>query len=234
MPTIEFITVSRTPDRVRLLAQSIGLAMGSVYPHKLRVMDGNQFDLFTGYNLAVSQTTAEILIFVHDDVQLLANPLIFEKPFENLNQLSTGFIGAAGSRILDTTGAWWGGNLTPQQTFSNCRGMINHAAANEFGMNSLIWPGGTAEFGQVMVVDGVLLMCHRRTFNRLNGFDDKTYKGFHFYDVDTTFRAHQLGLKNYAAPLPLLHQSMGKYDEKWEKNRAIFANKYQSLLPCSL
>ena len=52
--------------------------------------------------------------------------------------------------------------------------------------------------------------------------------------LSATFRAHQLGLKNYAAPLPLLHPSLGKYDEVWEKTRAIFAEKYKVVLPCKL
>lgn len=234
MTPVEFITVSRTPQRVQSLQQSIGLAMAGAFAHQLTVIDGNTDDLFTGYNAAAAKTSGEILVFIHDDVQLLANALAFARPFQLLQNLDTGFIGAAGSRILDTTGAWWGGTLTKEQTFQNCRGQIFHAAQNEFGIHGLIWPGGSAEFGQVLVVDGVMLMCHRRTFNRVNGFDANTYKGFHFYDVDTTFRAHQLGLKNFAAPLPLLHASLGKYDEKWERNRAIFAEKFKAELPRKL
>jgi hypothetical protein len=234
MSPIEFITVSRTPVRVQSLRQSIALSMAGAFPHQLTVIDGNTHDLFTGYNTAAAQTTGEILIFIHDDVQLLANPLAFGRPLQLLQNPETGFIGAAGSRILDTTGKWWGGNLTREETFTHCRGLIFHGAQNEFGIHGLVWPGGSAEFGQILVVDGVLLMCHRNTFNRVNGFDATTYQGFHFYDVDTTFRAHQLGLKNYAAPLPLLHASLGRYDEAWEKNRAIFAEKYKSALPFRL
>jgi hypothetical protein len=234
MSTIDFITVSRTPERVNTLRQSINFAMGGAIPFQLTVMDGTKYDLFSGYNAAAERTRGEVLIFIHDDVQLLANPLAFGKPLQLLQNPDTGFIGAAGSRILDTTGAWWGGNLTPQQTFQNCRGMIFHAAQNEFGIHALTWPGGSAEFGQVLVVDGVMLMCHRRTIKRLNGFDGSAYRGFHFYDVDTTFRAHQLGLKNFVAPLPLLHASLGRYDEAWEKNRRIFAEKYKADLPKTL
>ena len=208
--------------------------MAGAFPFQLTVIDGNTHDLFTGYNAAAAKTTGEILIFIHDDVQLLCNPLAFGRPLQLLQNETTGFIGAAGSRILESTGQWWGGNLTREQTYANCRGMIFHGAQNDFGIHALIWPGGAAEFGQIMVVDGVMLMCHRRTFDRVNGFDSATYQGFHFYDVDTTFRAHQMGLKNYAAPLPLLHGSLGRYDEAWEKNRAIFAEKYRAVLPCGL
>jgi hypothetical protein len=234
MNPIEFITLSRNPQRVQTLAQSIDLALRGVYPHRLTVVDGNRYDLFSGYNFGAAQTTGEILVFIHDDVQLICNALPLGKPLELLQNPETGFIGAAGSRILDTTGAWWGGNLTREKTFSSCRGLIFHTANNPFSIHGLVWPGGTANFGQVIVVDGVLLMCHRRTFDRLNGFDSATFGGFHFYDVDTTFRAHQLGLKNYAAPLPFIHGSLGNYGEAWEKNRKIFADKYKSLLPAEI
>jgi GT2 family glycosyltransferase len=234
MPVIDFITVSRTPQRVQLLQQSLGLSLGTIVPHQLIVIDGNSHDLFTGYNAGAAKATADVLAFIHDDVQLLGNALTFGRPLQLLQDPSIGFIGAAGSRILDTTGAWWGGNLTRQQTFANCRGMVLHAAQNEFGIHALVWPGGSAEFGQVLVVDGVFLMCHRRTFDRLGGFDAATFKGFHFYDVDITFRAHQQGLKNLVAPIPMLHASTGNYGPEWEASRRVFVEKHKRALPASL
>lgn len=234
MTPLEFITVSKTPQRIELLGQSIALAMGTAFTYRLTAIDGNTHDLFTGYNAGAAQTTGEILIFIHDDARLLCNALAFGRPLQLLLDAHTGFIGAAGSRLLDTTGMWWAGNLSREESLKNCRGLIFHPDTNEFGIHAKNWPGGRALFGQVLVVDGVLLMCHRRVFDHLQGFDAGTYQGFHFYDVDTTFRAHQLGLKNYAAPLPLLHLSSGKYDEAWEKNRAIFAEKHKAVLPCKL
>jgi hypothetical protein len=86
---LEFITVSRTPQRVQSLRQSLALATAGAMPHQLTVIDGNTHDLFTGYNAGAAQTTGEILIFIHDDVQLLANPLAFGRPLWPVRASST-------------------------------------------------------------------------------------------------------------------------------------------------
>ena len=234
MHSIDFITLSRDAARVKKLERSIDLAMGPAFAWKLTVVDGNQHDLFTGYNAGAAQTTADIMVFVHDDVQFMGNAMTFGRPFELLNDPSTGFIGIVGARNLMTSGVWWSDASTPQQARAQCRGMVINPQPNAFGMHAFVWPGRTAEYGQVIALDGVMLMCHRRTFESLNGLDSQNFTGFHFYDIDTTFRAHLLGLKNYAAPIPLLHGSLGNYTEQWHANRLIFIEKHKAALPCSL
>jgi GT2 family glycosyltransferase len=208
--------------------------MAPIFRHKLTVVDGNRYDLFAGYNAGAAQTSGDILVFIHDDVQIIGNVLSFARPIRHLTDPATGFIGGFGSKLLNERGTWWEKNQPKQQIAENCLGMVFCPSANEFSMDAAVWPGLTARFGRVLVVDGVLLMCHRRTFDRLGGFDAATYKGFHFYDVDITFRAHQLGLKNYAAPLPMLHASLGKYGDDWEINRKIFVEMHRASLPCAI
>lgn len=200
MHSIDFITLSRDPSRVKTLERSIALAMHPAFEYKITVVDGTQHDLFTGYNAGTAATSADLMVLVHDDVQFTGNALTFSRSFQLLQDPSTGFIGIVGARFLMNTGVWWSQTTTRQQVMPHCRGMVINPRQNEFGMHCMVWPGETAEYGQVMVLDGVLLMCHRRTFEKLNGFDSQTFQGFHFYDLDTTFRAHLLGLKNYAAP----------------------------------
>jgi GT2 family glycosyltransferase len=235
MHGIDFITVSRNPERVAALERSISLSLGPIIPSQLTVVDGNQHDLFTGYNAGIAKTSAEILVFVHDDVSLMCNSLAFGRPVQMLLQdQHCGFIGTVGSRLLDRTGTWWGDELPPQQAAMVSRGMIFQRGNNEFGMRTYVWPAGAADFGQVLVIDGLFLMCHRRTIEKINGFDSAGFKGFHYYDIDTTFRAHQLGLRNYVAPIPMLHESRGSYGEEWDKNRKIFVEKHKAALPVSL
>jgi GT2 family glycosyltransferase len=235
MHGIDFITVSRNPERVASLQRSISLAVADLIPSQLTVIDGNQHDLFTGYNAGIAQTSAEVLVFVHDDVTLMCNALALGRPLQMLLQDKyCGFIGAVGARVVDSTGTWWGEDKPQQEAIRVSRGMVLQRGNNEFGIRAYVWPAGAADFGQVIVVDGLFLMCHRQTIQQLNGFDSATYKGFHYYDIDTTFRAHQLGLRNYVAPIPMLHESRGKYDEVWDASRKIFVEKHKAALPCSL
>src|SRR5207245_6570518 len=126
---------------------------------------------------------------------------------------------------------WWG-DFPPEIEASFCRGMVGFPDTNVFGMKLLNWPGGEAIFGSVVVLDGVFFMCRRRTFEQLGGFDDQMFRGYHFYDIDITLRAHLAGLRNYAAPISLYHHSLGIYDEIWEGTRQVFVRKHSGRLPC--
>lgn len=233
---ISFITLSRQPDQVRNLQGSIRLALGTAAGWELIVIDGSQHDLFSGYNWGASQAAGDILAFVHDDVLILGNSLTFQKPLELLQDPATGFVGIAGSRVVGEDACWWNPH------FSECRGMAAHPSDNPFGLYWYIWPWVNnqdlntvaVQFGQVAVLDGLFLMCQHRVFEQLGGFDQQTYKGFHFYDLDITFRAALSGLKNYAAPIPIFHASEGFPGKEWDENRKLFVNKFRHVLPWRL
>jgi hypothetical protein len=230
---LEFITLSNRPEHHQKLAASIPLAMGDLAPWNLTIVDASQHDMFSGYNHGARQTEGEILVFVHDDAQFLGNPLTMAGPLQTLQDPQTGFIGVAGTRLLDRDACWWGLNSKGAVT-EHCLGLIYQTGHGELGIHANPYPEGTAQFGRVVVLDGVLLMCHRRTFERLNGFDEQSYKGFHFYDIDITFRAALAQLQNLVAPIPLLHASPGGAEQAWEANRQIFLRKYGHLLPARL
>ncbi|HTP60525.1 MAG TPA: glycosyltransferase [Burkholderiales bacterium] len=235
---IEFVTVSHQPWRIGPLEKSLQAAMGpSRWPGpkkwRLTVIDGTSNDIFNGYNKAAASTTGDILAFMHHDIQVLANAVAFERPLRLLEEPATGLIGIAGATRLNAQGCWWG-DLPLQEVMSHCRGIVAYPDENPMGMTYTTWPGGQGLFGQVVVVDGVFLMCHRRTLDSLGGFDSKTFKGFHFYDIDISFRAHLRGLKNYVAPLPLIHESRGNYDDAWESARKLFVDKFSGQLPCRI
>jgi hypothetical protein len=230
---INFITLSSDPTRAQGLIDSIeACAHGCGHPWAMQVADGNKFDLFTGYNRAARQTSGDYLVFVHDDVRILANREALRLPLELLEQSATGFLGVAGCRtVLADAGGWW-----RRETLADTRGMAAHPSAeNEFGLHWNVWPYNfCAVFGRVAVLDGALLMCHRRTFDRLEGFSESCYQGFHFYDIDISFRAALLQLANYAIPFPIFHESVGFPDAGWEANRQVFLNRFGSLLPFSI
>ncbi len=228
---IDFITLSRDDTKIQTLTKTIAAwFQGSPQEWNLIRIDGARFDIFSGYNLGASQGTGEILVFVHDDVQFLGNRLTLEKPLELFRASDTGFLGIAGTRVLLEHACWWASK--PE---SAGRGMVCHPAAGEFGIQWDVWPMQQAgQFGRVAVLDGVLLMCKRETWNRLGGLDSTNYRGFHFYDIDVTFRALQLGLVNYAVPIPVFHNHIGMPTPDWQENQQIFLRKFGKYLPYSL
>lgn len=233
---LEFICVSNNPAKAASLQRSIAASFPAPGAHQFTCIDGNAHDLFKGYNAGAAQSSADILVFLHHDVTLLANAMAFEHPLRLLEDAGTGFIGVAGAVRLNAMGTWWG-DVPQQQVMAGCRGMVGAPDKinphNPFAMNFLAWPG-PAVFGRVLVVDGVFLMCHRRTFDRLGGFDQETFTGFHFYDIDISLRAHFAGLKNYVAPIPMYHASTGNYDQVWDAARQKFLQKFAGRLPVQL
>ncbi len=188
--------------------------------------------MFQGYNLGASQARGEILAFVHDDIEVWGNSLCFQRVLETLSDPATGFVGVAGTRSLDACGVWW-------HVAEASRGMVGHPSFSELGLHWSVWPsavsdgaaGPRALFGQAVVLDGALLLCHRRTFDALRGFDETGYQGFHFYDIDITFRATLAGLVNFVMPIPVLHHTPGLFDVRWEVNRQQFLDKFKDRLP---
>lgn len=227
---LSFITVSSDPVKVEGLEQSIAATFGTAntLPWELLVADGNKLDIFQGYNETAQRAKGEILIFTHDDVRFWSNALPWVKPLALVGKPLTGVIGAAGATRMPSDGCWW------QQGHEQLRGAVYHPNPDPFGAHLNGWPFMAARFGRVAVCDGVLLMMSRVTFEQLGGFAADRYTGFHFYDMDLTFRATLAGRYNYVAPLPLYHGSIGVPNENWHANKALFIRQFARHLPYDL
>jgi GT2 family glycosyltransferase len=234
-----FVTLSKDHDKVESLKQSIIDSIGSPSERTLKISgkdipfnwnfyqaDGSALDLFQGYNIGAKAAGGDYLCFLHDDVQLRCNHRAFEKPIELMNKPFTGIVGVAGASALPNDAKWWGASQ------EDCRGLVYHPSPEtNFRTHGNGWPWQCAQFGRAVVCDGVFLMCSRKTFEKLNGFDHLTFQGFHLYDIDISTRSHLAGLQNYICPLPLFHASPGRPNEEWERNRKIFVMKYGKHLP---
>jgi len=74
-------------------------------------------------------------------------------------------------------------------------------------------------------------------FRALGGFDAESFPGWHFYDVDITFRAHLAGYRNYVIPFPVLHGEIPRRGypwDDWKVAREVFARKFEGKLPVHL
>ena len=61
---------------------------------------------------------------------------------------------------------------------------------------------------------------------------DENVKGFHFYDVDFTFRNFLEGVKiGVLYDIRITHKSIGQTNEQWELNRQVFSERFKETLP---
>ncbi len=123
-------------------------------------------------------------------------------------------------------GAWWDG------------GMVNINIIPWNAINSqptlMAYPPTTANKNPVAVIDGVWFCIKRDVFDQIK-FDEATYKGFHYYDVDISLQIQQLGYHVYSVfDIIIEHFSKGDMNKNWCDNALIFKNKWQSVLPVSV
>jgi uncharacterized protein (TIGR03032 family) len=181
--------------------------------------------LWAAYDEGWRRARHDVVCFLHEDATLegIDEALIHER----LSDGRTGFLGVAGTRVLDETGVWWRGLNTPDQA-----GRLSGRCGHTDGRRRWITEYGP--FGEVVVLDGVLLLATKAVLAAIGGFADPPLDGFDFYDISATFRARLRGYANYTVPVELYHAGIGPPRPEWEANRERFLRKYGAHLPYAL
>lgn len=170
--------------------------------------------LAEGYNRAASRATGEILVFSHDDIELVT-PDFAGRLCAHLARHDV--VGVAGaSRIA---GPRWG-----HAGQRHVHGHVLHVPPDGKPGALLMAAGFQSPVCEgIRVLDGVFLAMRRHVWASTR-FDAGRYDGFHLYDLDFTRRASDAGAR-LAVPLDLLllHRSMGHYGAEWRRYADVFA-----------
>jgi tetratricopeptide (TPR) repeat protein len=199
---LSIVTCSHDDAQFAAMAASYERAL-SDWPHDiLRIADASS--IAEGYTRAVAAAKGEIVIFSHDDVEILATDF-GHRLVRRLAECDV--LGVAGA--TRATGPAWS------------------FAGWPFLHGSVIYPDGagyrltaysrTVPIAHgIRVIDGVFLAMRREVALRI-GWDAETCDGFHGYDVDFTLRAAQAGMRlAVASDLSVVHRSYGSFDDRWE------------------
>jgi GT2 family glycosyltransferase len=177
--------------------------------------------LAEGYNRGIDKARGDVLIFVHDDVEFLAADFraMLLGHLEHCDLL--GVQGTTRLRDGQLTGAGppysYGQVAVPNPTYANC-------------FDVQFWSVPARRIDGMQALDG-LFMCARRGVAEQIRFDQETFKGFHLYDLDFTYRAHLAGHRiSVAADLYPVHDSHGTKDQKWEDDKKRFEAKFAGKL----
>ncbi len=175
--------------------------------------------LCEAYNRGAARSYGDILIFCHDDIDIV------HADFGDrlLNHLASfDAVGVAGaSKLVD---ADWGHAGLP-----HVHGQIIHKPPGQ--ADALYFAAGLQAqvVENIQALDGVFIGMHRKVWETVR-FDETTFDGFHVYDIDFSYRAHLAGYR-LAVPLDLLliHFSTGGYDLKWQAENKKFLRKFPAL-----
>jgi len=175
----------------------------------------NARSLAEAYNWALRRSVADVVVFSHDDVDILA-PDFAARLLDRLQAFDV--VGVVGSTRMDGPAIGWSGH-------PHLRGWITHRAPDGVAWQvDVLDPRPVA--ADIALLDGVLLAGRREAF-RAVPFDAATFDGFHLSDLDWSYRATQAGFKlGVAGDLLLVHASRGNYDATWQQYADRFCRKH--------
>jgi GT2 family glycosyltransferase len=218
MISVIFSTREDKPEHIEHLIKTSGL------DKKLEVIqyiNNGEYSLTELYNKGLKESKNNIVVFCHDDI-------IFDtknwgtklKRVMDKNP-EYGIVGIAGSRELPSSAKWWENPL-------HMYGQVFHQQGSNRWISKYS-PKKPKFLDNVVIVDGLFFAVNKEVIKE--DFDEDV-KGFHFYDVDFSFRNYIAGVKvGVTSDIDVTHLSIGETNEQWEKNREEFAEKYKDRLP---
>jgi predicted O-linked N-acetylglucosamine transferase (SPINDLY family) len=212
-PRISILVCSIDPARFAAVRESFERHFAGYPLEIVGIHDARS--LAEGYNRAAERSSGEILMFSHDDVDLVTTDfaprlVAHLDRFEGVgvagaSRVTSAHIGQAGQRFI--------------------HGHVLHPVrAGERGVRLFVAGLQQPVSERMRMLDGSLIAVRRHVWETVR-FDAERYDGFHCYDADFTFRASGAGA-NLAVPadLLILHQSTGKYDAQWARYAQRFAH----------
>lgn len=182
--------------------------------------NNGEYSLSQLYNKGLEDSTNDIVVFMHDDVEIETSNITpkIERLFERNPEY--GIIGLAGTDNL-VNGMWWSDR-------ERMYGQVKHEHEGRVHRNNYSGTFGE-NLKEVVIVDGLFFAVHK---NRIKEKFDEEFPGFHFYDLPFCVSNFKQGVKiGVTTKILVVHKSIGMIDKKWEKNKLFFEAKYGDLLP---
>lgn len=225
---ISIIICSKYSTLDQKLVSNIEKTIG--VPYELIHIDNslNQYSIFQAYNEGVTRAQYKYLCFMHEDV--LFHSVDWGKSvIETLKQKQIGMIGVLGSYFLGKYSLSW---INPGIEMA---GNILQGTSNGWRYKTIKTNNPNTYGPRVAVVDGLWLCIRKEWFDTQQfHWDDKTFGGFHFYDLDMSMQVNQLGLEVQILPEVLIeHKSLGNRSESFYRDCVTFHRKWNSMLPFS-
>lgn len=209
---ISIIICSVDDARFAAVAASYAAHMGDE-PHEI-IRIAAAPSLCAGYNRGLRAARGDVVVFSHDDVEILSDGL---GATLRRHLADWDVVGVAGTTRL--AAMFWAAS-----GIRHARGAVAHRDAEGY---TLEFFGAPAEVnGGIEGLDGVFIAARRDVAARI-GFDEQTFDGWHGYDTDFTFRCHRAGHRvAVCLDIRLVHHSRGTFDDQWHRYGALFRDKH--------
>ena len=213
---LSIVTCSIYPERLAAMRENFRAALGAREHEFIVIRDAAS--LSEGYAAGLAQARHPVVVFAHDDVELVS-----PQPFEALDDAleSNDVVGLAGAALASGPAVMWAGH-------PHLRGWVAYPAT-EGAWDATVFSLEGGAPGGMQALDGMLLAARREAARKV-GFDAATFDGFHFYDLDFSYRAHLAGLAvAVTTGVTAIHASRGSFDADWKRYAERFMAKFPAL-----
>ncbi len=219
---LSIIIMSNRAGNFEKIKENISVTVGTPYEIiRIEHIDGG---ISKGYNAGALLSNFSYLCFVHDDVLFHTNS--WGKLIVNhLKNESVGVIGVMGGRYKSAFGLGWRDGRTDFYRF--------HSKSGLEGGKVLYFNPGDKIKSRVVCLDGVFLCCRKEIWQQYQ-FDEINFKGFHFYDIDYSFRVAQHFQNFMINDVLLEHFSQGNRDKQFIGDALIFEKIHKAHLPFTI
>ena len=227
---ISIISCSRNSDLPDCLRKNIAETVGTEYELVIFDNSQNSYSIFTAYNEGVRRSKGDILCFMHDDVLFRTQDwgekvLLHFKKTEGI-----GVLGVAGSHFLPSVPMYWSSSpFISEHNLNNDKGIIQQFFHDDFFQNK--------DSVEAVAVDGLCFFIPKSLFEFMR-FDDRSYSGFHLYDMDICMQAISKGYSVVVCNDVLIEHAWSEDGSKSKKgyeildhNLSVFCKKWASYLP---
>jgi GT2 family glycosyltransferase len=177
-----------------------------------------------GYNRGAKMAKGSWYIFCHDDIALVNGGI--KRKLKRMIKCADVFGVCGTKRII--SGNWYDGGI-PYNAGSVV--VPNHSRKWKYRLE-IFGISYKKTIRDIQALDGLFIVCSKKVFDSINGFDEISYKDFHTYDIDFTFRAYLAGYRCAVInDLLLQHDSdvstfSIEKNEAWRLSQNVFIEKY--------
>lgn len=184
-------------------------------PHEIiRIADAA--GLAEGYNRGASRSRGDVLVFSHDDIEILSDDFA-GRLHGHLERAD--LLGVAGAARV--CGGRW---IAAGPPF--LYGQVIQRNPNDGGLDLVMWDAPSRRVDGIRILDG-LFLCAKRAVVEGVPFDQLTFDRFQLYDIDFTLRACLAGFRlAVCCDIWVMHHSYGTFGEQWEHYDRLFCQKH--------
>ncbi len=221
---ISVIICSVDPTKFTKITKNYKELMGEE-PHEI-IGIHDAISLCEGYNRGIQHAAGDILVFSHDDIEILSSDFVRKLKFHLTN---FEIVGVAGTDVV-VEGAW------TRASAPYLHGQVAHPGKDEylvmfFDYGVAASQGRTAS-GNMKMLDGLFFAVNRTVLDKVS-FDQANFDGFHCYDADFTYSAFLAGCKLAVCnDIAVVHDSAANFssNEAFQKYNRTFIGKHAKTL----